>query len=192
MQRFDSFTSNDVPNESKSMLESIESTYGFTPNLTRGLAQSPESLKSYTALSEAFSASDLGEKEQQIVLLTASRFNECSYCTSAHSVTAEQAGLPWETIEKIRNREAIDDERLETLRTFTEHVVSKKGSVPQDALTSFLEAGFSHRNALDVVLGVTLKTLTNTVNHMIDTPLDTQFEKRAWSVDQTKMQTVSA
>lgn len=189
MKRFESFKTDDVPNESKTMLKSIESKYGFVPNLVAGIARSPQLLKSYVELSENFEASSLSEEEQQIVLLTVSRFNECEYCTSVHSMAAEKAGIEWDTVEKIRNREKISNERYEALRTFTERVVKDKGTIPHDVHTQFKNAGFNQRNALDVMVGVTLKTLTNSTNHLIETPLDKQFQKRAWSAETKKAAT---
>lgn len=191
MKRFQSFKTDDVPNESKSMLDSIESKYGFVPNLVAGIARSPELLKSYTELSKNFEDSSLKPDEQQIVLLTTSRLNECEYCTSVHSMTAEKAGIEWETVEKIRNRERVSNDRYEALRTFTERVVKDNGHVPHDVHTQFKNAGFDEKSALDVMVGVTLKTLTNSTNHLIETPLDEQFQKRAWSTE-SKKQTATA
>lgn len=184
MSRFQHFATDNTPDESKPMLNSIESKYGFVPNLIKGIAPSPPLLRGYMELSDSFEKSSLSPEEQQVVLLTASRLNECEYCTSVHSMTAEKAGIAWDAIEKIRHREPVGDERIEALRTFTERVIAHVGTVPQDAWTEFLDAGFSERNALDVIVGVTLKTLTNATNHLIETPLDDQFRKRAWSADE--------
>ena len=183
MQRFKQFVPKETPEKSTSMVDAIESKYGSEPNIIKGIKRSPQLLKAYTELSETFDDSSLSPEEQEIVLLTVSRLNECEYCTSVHSMTAEQTDLEWDTIEKIRNRQKLSDERHEALRTFTEHVVAKNGRVPHDAFTQFKSVGFTERNALDVVLGVTLKTLTNSANHLMDTPLDESFQKRAWSVE---------
>lgn len=186
MSRFKSFQPNETPNQSIPMVEKIQAENGFEPNIIKGIKRSPQLLKSYTALSDALEKSSLSEEEQHIVLLTVSRFNECEYCTSVHSMAAENAGLDWETIEKIRHRKKLPDERHEALRTFTERVVKDIGNVPHDALTQFKSVGFDEQNALDVIVGVTLKTLTNTTNHLMETPLDEKFQKRAWSVDDKK------
>lgn len=186
MSRYESFKTNEAPEKSKSMLKSVESKYGFVPNLIEGIARSPHLLNSYMKLSENFESSSLSSQEQEIVLLTVSRLNECEYCTSVHSMTAEKAGIEWKTIEKIRNREKLSDERHEALRTFTERVVKDVGNVPHDVHTQFKNAGFTKQNALDVMVGVTLKTLTNSTNHLIETPLDEQFKKREWSAESKK------
>ena len=181
MRRFQSIDQQTLPTESVDMVKTVESKYGFVPNLIKGLAHAPEALSSYLTLERHFESSTLTPEERHVVLLTASRFNECEYCTSVHSMTAEQTDLEWKTIERIRNREPLTNARLESLRRFTEAVTKRKGDVPHDLWSDFEDAGFDARAALDVTLGVTLKTLTNSVNYLIETPLDEEFRKRAWT-----------
>jgi hypothetical protein len=45
-----------------------------------------------------------------------------------------------------------------------------------DTRDAFFEAGYETREYLEVVVGVTLKTLSNYVNHAADTPLDAAFQ----------------
>jgi alkylhydroperoxidase family enzyme len=47
-------------------------------------------------------------------------------------------------------------------------------------VNDFLNAGFTPQQALEVVLGIGLKTLSNYTNHLADTPLDEAFAGRAW------------
>ena len=190
MTRFQTITELPIPTSSQPMLDRTRREYGFIPNIVEGMARSPELLRSYQQLSASFDRSSLTPEERQIVLLTVSRFNECEYCTSVHSLAAEFTDLEWETIERIRNRQALHNPRYEALRRFTERVVVRRGMVAPDEWTEFTDAGFTPSNVLDVVLGVTLKTLTNTANHLIDTPLDAKFERRAWSVEKASVASV--
>lgn len=190
MKRFNHFTEGTIPTESTPLMEDVKTKYGFVPNLINGMSKSPEMLTAYLQLSAAFETSSLSPEEREIVQLTVSRMNECEYCTSVHSMMAEKTGLEWDTIEKIRNRQPVSSERYEALRMFTEKLVQKQGSVSHDVWTAFTAAGFDERAGLDVVIGVSLKTLTNTVNHLVDTPLDQEFQKRHWSRDQALAATV--
>lgn len=190
MQLYNNFVEGNIPEDSKTLVEGIKAKHGFVPNLIRGLSKSTSTLKSYVELSQAFETSSFSPEEREIVLLTVSRLNECEYCTSVHSLMAEKAGLDWDTIEKIRNRESLSNPRYEALRIFTEKMTQKKGDISHDAWTAFTDAGFDQRAGLEVVMGVSLKTLTNTVNNLLTTPLDTQFEKRRWSADQARVATV--
>lgn len=191
MQNFERYTKG-TPKKSEIILERVEKKFGFVPNLLKGIAASPNALETYMQIDEMFESTSLSPEERQIVLLTVSRLNECEYCTSVHSMLAEKTDLKWDTIEKIRNRESVPNARYEALRRFTERVVQNKGTLPRDEWTEFTEAGFNERNALDVTIGVALKTLTNTVNHLMDTPLDTQFGSREWTRDRAAASAPSA
>lgn len=181
MSRFETITNNEIPSDAAPTLDKIKAKYGFVPNLIEGIAASPQLLEGYVSLSKAFENTSLTPEEQQIVLLTASRLNECGYCTSVHSMTAEQTDLSWETVENIRNRETLSNDRYEALRAFVERIVASNGTIPQDVWTQFQSVGFTPKDAMAVILGVTLKMLTNSANHFMETPLDDAFQKRAWS-----------
>jgi alkylhydroperoxidase family enzyme len=58
--------------------------------------------------------------------------------------------------------------------------VEQRGWVEPDQMNDFLDAGYSSQQALEVVLGIGLKTLSNYTNHLADTPLDEAFAGRAW------------
>ena len=80
----------------------------------------------------------------------------------------------------LRNETALPNARLEALRTFTLHVVRDRGNVDERAVQAFLDAGFSKRQILEVILGVSQKVMSNYTNHLAQTPVDTAFRKFEW------------
>jgi len=114
------------------------------------------------------------------VILTASRFNECGYFMAAHSVVARMQKVPADVIEAIRNDQPIDDGRLEALRAFTRAAVEQRGWLSASDITNFLAAGYTKAQVLEVILGISFKTLSNYVNHVTETPLDDAFATQAW------------
>jgi alkylhydroperoxidase family enzyme len=52
--------------------------------------------------------------------------------------------------------------------------------VDDSAVQAFLDAGFSKRQILEVVLGVSQKVMSNYTNHLANTPVDTAFAKFKW------------
>ncbi|MGZ8160854.1 MAG: hypothetical protein ACXWT4_18915 [Methylobacter sp.] len=56
----------------------------------------------------------------------------------------------------------------------------QRGKVTGIALDNFIGAGYSRLQVLEVVLGVTMKTLSNYANHIIHAPLDSQSQAEAW------------
>ena len=75
----------------------------------------------------------------------------------------------------------LPDAKLEALRQFTTLVVSKRGWVDAQDLQAFTVAGYAPAQAMDVLVGVALKTLSNYTNHIAATPLDAAFQHRAWA-----------
>lgn len=174
-------TAENAPEESVSTLEAVEKAYGFVPNLIGTLANAPAAAKGYMAVSEAFASSSLTAVEQQIVLLTVSFENRCHYCVAAHTLAARAAGAEQDTIDGLRDGNPLGDDRLEALRAFTTSVVRNRGWSPANDVEAFLNAGFTPEQVLEVVTGVTQKTLSNYVNHLASTPLDDAFAKAEWS-----------
>jgi len=56
----------------------------------------------------------------------------------------------------------------------------------EDDIEAFLEAGYAKEQILEVILGVSMKTLSNYVNHIAQTPLDTAFAGKAWASEHKK------
>ena len=83
--------------------------------------------------------------------------------------------MPDDIINAIRNDQPIVDSKLQALRVFAMTVVEKRGWVAELDVITFLAAGYTKAQILEVVLGITFKTLSNYTNHMADTPLDDAF-----------------
>jgi uncharacterized peroxidase-related enzyme len=182
MTSFTIFNETNAPSESKSTLKSVKAKYGFVPNLMGELAASPAALEAYSSLQTIYGQTSLTAAEQQLVLLTTSYENNCQYCMAAHSTLALNVGLDREVLIALREgREIESDQRLEGLRLFTLAVVRNRGLVEKEEIESFLQIGFTKANILDVITGVTLKTLSNYTNHIAETELDPAFEAMAWS-----------
>jgi len=154
--------------------------YGFLPNLLGVMAEAPTLLRGYLGLMRLFEESSLTPTERQIVLLTVSHENVCTYCVAAHSVIAEIQKVPAEVIQAIRDDVPIPDPKLEALRRFARAVVIGRGHPGKAALDGFIAAGYSEANVLEVVLGVGVKTLSNYTNHIAETPLDAAFAPAKW------------
>ena len=180
MRKFDVHTKDTASAKSVESLLNAEEAFGFIPNLIGILAESPAALNGYLTLGQIFDESSFSPTERQLVILTVSRVNECRYCVAAHSVVADLQEVPADVIEAIRNDQPIADNKLEALRTFTTAVVEERGWVTEDDTAAFLAAGYSKAQILEVILGISFKTLSNYANHVADTPLDHAFALKAW------------
>ncbi len=175
-----------APEGSVETVKSLESAYGFLPNLIGTLANAPAAVNGYAQVAGAFASSSLSKFEQQVVLLTTSVENECHYCVAAHTAVSKMIGAPDEAIEALRSGASLEDPRLEALRAFTLAVVRDRGWVGEEALGAFLDAGFTKEQVLEVVTGVAQKTISNYVNHLAATPLDENFAPFAWTPERER------
>lgn len=180
MVEFTVHDENTAPEEVVPALQKLSRRFGFLPNFYGVMAESPQALAAYQAVSEQFLASSLPTDAKMIVWLAVSRQNECHYCMAVHSAAAERAGVDGQAIDAVRQDKPIEDERLEAVRRFTESVVANQGNVPEEDTQRFLAAGFAQRQILDVLTGVSMKTLSNYANHFAHTPLDDAFTAYEW------------
>ncbi len=169
-----------APEAARPALATVEKRYGFVPNLHRVLAHSPAALDAYVALGDCFARATLSPTERNLVLLAASRENECEYCVAAHSAVADMQKDPPHHTDAVRNGVVIDDRKLEALRRLTQALVRGRGHADASALQAFFDAGYQTHHVLEVLVGVAMKTLSNYTNHLAATPLDPAFAARAW------------
>jgi uncharacterized peroxidase-related enzyme len=180
MSIFNVHSKETAPAKSAKLLSNAEKAFGFIPNLLGVLAESPAALKGYLSAGQIFDESSFSPTERQVVILSASRYNNCHYCVAAHSTIANMQQVPADVVKAIRNDEPIADSRLEALRVLTTSVVDKRGWVSEVEIKAFHAAGFTKAQLLEVILGVSFKTLSNYVNHITDTPLDEAFVPQSW------------
>jgi uncharacterized peroxidase-related enzyme len=166
MPKFTIHSIDSAPSESRPTLEAVTARFGFVPHLIGELAAAPSVVKAYATLSELLAQTSLSPVEQQILLAAVSVANECTYCVAAHSAALKHVGLPDDQIRAIREATPLADAMLEALRKFSTTVVEGRGHVREFDVQAFLEAGYQRAQIFEVLLGVTLKTLSNYTNHI--------------------------
>lgn len=180
MPEFTNYKLETVRSDGYETLRQINGAYGFVPNLLGTMIESPETTKGYLALSKLFGETSFDATEQQVISLTASRMNGCEYCVAAHSTVADAQQVSAEVTEAIRGDRPIPDERLEALRLFVAQTVEQSGWLTERQLDAFLAAGFTRQQVFEVILGISMKTISNYINHVADIPLDRAFAAKRW------------
>jgi len=171
-----------APAGSRPILEATRKSLGFVPNLFGLLASSPAALEGYTALSRLLDGKTaLDESERQVLFLSISVENGCGYCVAAHSTIAGMKNVPADVVEAVRTGAPFASPRHEALRTFATTLVERRGQVGPEVLAAFRAAGFDDRHAMEVVLAIAFKTISNTANLLAETPLDPAFAPQAWT-----------
>ena len=180
MTEFVTHTIESAPEKSKAFLEGAQKNYGFVPNLLGKMAESPATVEGYVTLSAIFGKTDLSETERQIILMTNNRLNGCGYCIAAHTTISQMAGVPADVIDALRAGTELSDPKLEALRKFAVTVNETRGWPSDAQVDALLAAGYTRATVLEVVVGTSLKVMSNYVNHIARTKTDAAFAPNAY------------
>jgi uncharacterized peroxidase-related enzyme len=178
---FPAHTPDTAPHEARETLAQITQRLGFTPMMYAKQAEAPALFEAYRQGSALFDNTSLTWTERLIVQMAVSRLHNCDFCMSAHSWAARRNGDDEGVIQALRNGTSIANARLQALRTFTEAMVLKRGAVTDDDRSALFAAGYTPRQALEVILGIGLKVLTTFTNALARTPPNPEFgERNLW------------
>lgn len=169
-----------APEAAREALATTKKNFGMIPNLEKVMASAPPLLKGYAALWDLFDETTLSPIERQVVYLTANYENECDYCVPWHSLLAKKVGMDAKSIEALRSGAPLPDRKLEALRTFARTLIANRGKASQADLNAFFAAGYTEVQAMEVILGLAVKLMSNFTNSIAGTPLDREVEKLRW------------
>jgi alkylhydroperoxidase family enzyme len=69
----------------------------------------------------------------------------------------------------------LSDPKLNALVALTKEIVFERGHVGEETIENFLAAGYRKDQILEVLMGVALKTMSNYLDHISPTELDSAF-----------------
>lgn len=182
-------TAETAPELAGPILRKAEKNLGMLPNLERVMASAPSLLAGYVNLWELFDQTSLTPVERQVVYQTANFENECNYCVPWHTSLSISAGMSVQEVEALRNGRKLSDNKLEALRLLTQSLLRTRGKITQNDLEAFFEQGWSPQQALEVILGIAVKTMSNYTNSIAGTPLESEMEQYAWRKPTISMRT---
>lgn len=169
-----------APEKSKPLLENSLKGFGMIPSLHAVMAEAPGVLEGYQKLHQLVLDSSFDNDEKTVVWQTINVENACHYCVPAHTGIAKMMEVSDDITNALRDETPLPNERLEALRTFTLAVMRKQGNVSKEDLNAFYQAGYQHRQVLEVILVLSQKVMSNYINHIAETPVDEPFKKFAW------------
>ncbi|QKV20419.1 carboxymuconolactone decarboxylase family protein [Oricola thermophila] len=181
MTEFTIHDENTAPEESKPLLAKSKAAFGRVPGLHAVMAEAPGLLEGYQQLHRLFLESSFDNDEKTVVWQTVNVENECHYCVPAHTGIAKAMGVDDAITEALRNGTPLPTPRLEALRTFTLKLIRQHGNLSDADVQAFLDAGYTKRQVLEVILGYSQKVMSNYTNHLANTPVDAVMQKFAWS-----------
>jgi AhpD family alkylhydroperoxidase len=169
-----------APEGSKSALEQLQQAFGVLPNIAATIANSPKLINSLVGIFQQVHSSGLTEQENQIVLLTDAVTNSSAYAIAFHTALALQAGVNSEEINAIREHHVPSDMRFAALSTLARTLIEKRGHLSEQELDSFLAAGFTKEQVLEVIAIVAASTITNYAGTIANPPLEAPFRQYTW------------
>lgn len=166
--------------EQKKILERAKKANGMIPNMYKNMVNLPGLQDTYdTGYKHFRKGSGFTSPEQEVVFLTLSVNNSCGYCTAAHSYLADNVSkTPVEVTNAIRDGKEIPDEKLGALSKFTKIMNESRGNPTPEQARAFLNAGYSEKHILGIVLAQAVKTISNYSNHIFHTEIDEAFSGR--------------
>lgn len=178
---FKSYTKENAPKESLPQIERSLKNYGFLPKLHEILAEAPATYQAYLDTFGLFeNHTTFTPLEQQVVFMTANYENNCHYCVPGHSFLMTLKKMPADVIESLREGKPIKDEKLQALRTYARLLIEKRGHLEDAEIQAFLSAGYTQRQALEVLVGLAAKLISNYTNSLAKTELDDVSKPHDW------------
>ncbi|MEU7525946.1 carboxymuconolactone decarboxylase family protein [Saccharothrix sp. NPDC042600] len=169
---FAEHTPETAPATARRLMEATTAKLGYLPSAVARMATSPHALEAFLKTSAMFEQTTLDPLAREVLIMTVATRNGCHLCVAMH--TAKLVGLNADRslITALREGKPLDDERLEAVRTFTTEVLDTAGAVSPEALERFVARGFTAQNALEVVMGIGVYTLSTFANRLTDAPID--------------------
>ncbi|WP_041395375.1 carboxymuconolactone decarboxylase family protein [Photobacterium profundum] len=182
MSTFKYYDLGSAPEESKALVEQSLKGFGMLPNLHAVLAEAPATYEAYNTTFDLFmNSTTFSPLEQQVVFMTANFENNCHYCVPGHTWMMKAGKMPEEVIEALREGTVIPDAKLQALHDFSKELLDKRGHIGDDRLQAFFDAGYTKRQALEVLTGLSAKLISNFTNAIAHTQPDAAFQKYAWT-----------
>ncbi len=154
VSRFPVPTLDEMPDDIRTMVETIQEKSGFIPNVFLALAHRPAEFRAFFAAHDALmdKSEGLSKAEREMIVVATSAVNDCLYCVIAHGailriraknpLIADQLAVnPWKA-------DLSDRERL--IIGFALRMVNDAGSVSDDDLDALRSGGLTDDEIWDI------------------------------------------
>ncbi|GAA4622434.1 carboxymuconolactone decarboxylase family protein [Actinoallomurus vinaceus] len=178
---FTDHTIESAPPAARRSMEAVSKKLGYLPSAVGRLANSPQLLESFLRTNALFEATTLSPLAREVLVMTMATRNGCHLCVAMHSAALTALGADPDLIAALRESRPLADAPLEAMRRFVLEALATSGAVSAEAMEDFLGHGYTRQNALEVVLGIGVYTLSTLANRMTDAPLDERLEPFAWT-----------
>src|SRR5690348_114258 len=169
-REFPKFDENTAPLAARAPLAQTRKAFGAVPEPLARYAGSPLLLDTALSGLDAFEKkTSLTALEREVLAMTMGHSNGCKFCLNFHRRMLRAQQAPAAVIAALEAGEAVPEPRLEALRQFVLALLRDHGDVASGVWQQFRQAGFTHQQALEVLTGVSVYTLTTLANRLTET-----------------------
>ncbi|SEG68672.1 alkylhydroperoxidase AhpD family core domain-containing protein [Thermomonospora echinospora] len=165
-----------APPAARRSMEAVVKKLGYLPAGVARMSASPQLLDGFLRANGLFETTTLSPLAREVLVMTMATRNGCHICVALHSATLTSLGADPGLIAALRESRPLDDAPLEAMRRFVLEVLDTAGAVSAEAMEEFVGHGYTRRNALEVVLGIGVYTMSTLANRMTDAPLDAAMQ----------------
>lgn len=174
MPRINPLNINSATSPVRSLLDSVNASHGFTPNLFRTLAQSEAALRAYVSLRECLAGGLLDAKLRAQIALTVTAINDCPYCLGAEAYAARRVGLTDLEIAAAW-RAAAHDRRSDAALKLVLALVIQRGKATDTDYRAIRQAGFSECEVAEIVAHIALNVFANYFSKLAELEFDADW-----------------
>lgn len=174
MARIPVHSIDDAPEETRDNLRRLERRLGKLLNIHAEMAHAPVVLAAYQGIQQAIAAhGSFDARTREAIALAVAAVDECSYCQSAHTVSAQAAGWTLQDTVAIRaGRDAGAGPELDALLDVAREIAGNTGNVKDATWQAARDAGWSDTQLTELFAHVMANLFTNYFNHYVQTELD--------------------
>jgi uncharacterized peroxidase-related enzyme len=148
----------------KTILNGMQQTMGFIPNIFQLMSNSKAVLGGFLSLAKSLDAGKLSKKQREAIALCVAGYNRCAYCTKAHSVGAKKQHV--EADEIAHNLKAASlDPKTDQLLKYVQAVLKTHGAVAEEAVKVMKKEGFDDEMLVEIHANIGLNIFTNYFNN---------------------------
>ena len=144
----------DMPEDIRARIETVQEKSGFIPNVFLMLAYRPEEFRAFMAYHDTLmdKPGGLSKAEREMIVVAVSSYNQCQYCVIAHgAILRIRAKNPLIADQvAINYRKADITPRQKAMLDFAMKVAFEAYAVGDDDMATLAQHGFDQEDAWDV------------------------------------------
>lgn len=172
ISRFPVTASDDLPEDIREVIETNAKKLGFVPNVFWAYAWKPDHFRAFFQFYDALmkGPSGLTRAEREMIVLTVSAINACTYCTVSHGaalrVLAKHPHLADQVSANYRMAEITPRQRV--MLDFAAKVTRESAAIDAADLARLREHGFSESDIWDIGAVAAFFNLSNRMANLAD------------------------